>query len=302
MTILFSKEILSVINNELKNATESVQIISAYCKMDAFKTINTYIPSKITKKRIMIRFRLDDLLSGSTDFEVLRFCMCFGWEVYIRFDLHAKTYVIDNKRCMLGSANITKNGLNINKLGNTEMTTLFNMDKSDVTKIENLFNHSIRVDVALLHELEKQYHEFKMINQIPKEHKSWDRKINSLFNPHIDILFTHELPSYDKIELNTYIEFLDNTFYNIEALKDSFRWSNSYMWLLETLKNNNGEMYFGELTQKLHSVIINDPKPFRKEVKILLHNLLYYTEKLEMDEITIDRPNYSQRIRLNLKV
>ena len=39
MTILFSKEILSVINNELKNATESVQIISAYCKMDAFKTI-----------------------------------------------------------------------------------------------------------------------------------------------------------------------------------------------------------------------------------------------------------------------
>ena len=34
---------------------------------------------------------------------------------------------------MLGSANITKNGLNINKLGNTEMATLFNMDKSDVT-------------------------------------------------------------------------------------------------------------------------------------------------------------------------
>lgn len=36
----------------------------------------------------------------------------------------------------------------------------------------------------------------------------------------------------------------------------------------------------------------------RREIKVMLANLLQLIEKLEMDEIVIDRPNYSQRIKL----
>lgn len=57
-------------------------------------------------------------------------------------------------------------------------------------------------------------------------------------------------------------------------------------------------MYFGALSAALHDAVITDPKPYRKDIKFMLANLLSIIEKLEMDEISIDRPNYSQRVRL----
>ena len=70
------------------------------------------------------------------------------------------------------------------------------------------------------------------------------------------------------------------------------------MWLLGTLQKNKGCMYFGELSSCLHNSVVSDPKPYRKEIKVMLAKLLQLIEELEMDEIVIDRPNYSQRIKL----
>ena len=68
--------------------------------------------------------------------------------------------------------------------------------------------------------------------------------------------------------------------------------------LLNVLKGNDGCMYFGELSQNLHNALISDPKPYRRDVKQMLANLLSLIEKLGMEEIVIDRPNYSQRVML----
>ena len=70
------------------------------------------------------------------------------------------------------------------------------------------------------------------------------------------------------------------------------------MWLCDTLANNNNELYFGSISEKLHNVLVNDPKPYRKEVKELRQNLLNWVIELDMDAIIIDRPNYSQRVTL----
>ena len=70
------------------------------------------------------------------------------------------------------------------------------------------------------------------------------------------------------------------------------------MWLVDVLKKNNGCLYFGELAENLHNTIISDPKPYRRDVKTMLSNLLKLVEEMEMEEIIIDRPNYSQRISL----
>ena len=57
-------------------------------------------------------------------------------------------------------------------------------------------------------------------------------------------------------------------------------------------------MFFGELSAKLHDALVTDPKPYRREVKQMLTNLLLLVEKLDMEDVEIDRPNYSQRIRI----
>lgn len=46
--------------------------------------------------------------------------------------------------------------------------------------------------------------------------------------------------------------------------------------------------------------LVEDPKPYRKDVKSLLSNFLLLNEKLDMDDI--DRPRYSLKIRLRTKL
>ena len=248
-------------------------------------------------KRLLVRFRLDDILNGSTDFSVLEIGLKSGWEVFIHFDLHAKTYIIDNKRGLTGSANLTKSGLSIGRSGNIEIDALVDIEPKDIEKIDKLFSDAIKVDNELIEKLKIQLEKAK--SQDKAEKHSWDSSIMSLFNPHIDTLFSYELPEEDSISVGKYYSFIDETYNgNIDQLKESFRWSNAYLWLLNTLKENKGCLFFGALSEKLHNAVVSDPKPYRRDIKQMLANLLSLIEQLNLEDIIIDRPNYSQRIQL----
>lgn len=297
MAILFSNEIMDAVVKELHNATDSVQIITAYCKEKTFKHLDSEIDVEVKDKKLLVRFRLDDVLKGSTDFEILQYGLNNGWKVYIRFDLHAKTYIVDNKRGLVGSANATNSGLNIGGNGNMEMAAFVDVEPNDLEKINKLFKDAILVDVEILNNIKKQFDKIEKSGKT--DGHSWDNSIMSLFNPHIETLFSYELPDEFELKTGEYFSFLDENYDgNKEKLKESFRWSNSYLWLLNVLNNNEGCMYFGELSASLHNAVVSDPKPYRKDIKIMLANLLKLIEELEMEEIVIDRPNYSQRIRL----
>ena len=297
MPILLTNEIMSAVTSELKSATESVQIITAYCKENAIEQLNNYISNSVLEKRIMLRFRLDDLVKGSTDFSVIEFCRNRGWKVYIRFDLHAKTYIVDGKRGFIGSANATNSGLSLIPHGNMEMGTLIDVDELDMEKIKTLYNDAILVDNDIYSKLKTQYLQVD-VTQTEKKYV-WDDEIKNMFNPKIVTLFSHELPDKDEFCNGDYISFLD-TEYNgdMSLLKEAFRWSNSYLWLINSLKENDGCMYFGSISEKLHNSLVSDPKPYRKDVKQLLVNMLNLIERLNMEEVVIDRPNFSQRVRL----
>nr|WP_305182628.1 phospholipase D-like domain-containing protein [uncultured Schaedlerella sp.] len=297
MSILISDEILDSVRRELKGALSSVQIITAYCKEPSFLHLDGYINDGVKEKRLLVRFRMDDILKGSTDFSIIECGIRAGWQVYIRFDLHAKTYIIDNKRGLIGSANATNSGLSIGKNRNMEIATLVDIEPKDVEKINKLFDDAILIDSALLRKLKSQ------INAVGKngqqEIYSWDASITTMFNPHIDTLFSYELPEDFNLRNGEYFSFLDETYNgDIVKFKELFRWSNAYLWLLAILKENKGCLYFGTLAEKLHNILISDPKPYRRDVKQMLANLLSLIDKLGMEEIVIDRPNYSQRISL----
>lgn len=297
MSILFSNEILDSVKKELKNAVSSVQIITAYCKETSLMHLDSYINDGVVEKRLLVRFRMDDILKGSTDFSIVEYGMKAGWKVYIRFDLHAKTYIVDNKRGLVGSANITNSGMNIGKNGNMEMAALVDIEPKDIEKINKLFDDAIFMDNTLLRELKSQIDAVKTNEQ--NANYSWNTSIITMFNPHIDTLFSYELPEDFILRKGEYFLFLDETYDgDTEKFKESFRWSNAYLWLLTTLKENNGCLYFGALTEKLHNTLVSDPKPYRRDVKQMLANLLNMIDKLSMEEIVIDRPNYSQRISL----
>ena len=298
MAILVSHEIFSAICEELASATKSVQIMTAYGKTNAISMIINKVSSAVDNKRIMFRFRLDDLLKGSTDFAVIDCCRNQGWKVYIRFDLHAKTYIVDNKRGIIGSANATSSGLALNNRPNYEIATLADIEKSDISKIDALFEDAILVDDDLWIELQSEFADVKKMGNEQTSGCDWSQQILSKFNPHINTLFSFELPEHPSYKQGDYLHFLDMEYVDDMSVKSAFRWSKPYLWLLELLRNNGGTMYYGAVSAALHNALVSDPKPYRKDVKELLSNLLSLIDSFEMKEIVIDRPNHSQRIRL----
>lgn len=297
MPILFSNEIIHAVNHELETAKESVRIITAYCKLSAFEQLCHHISDSVKDKRLMLRFRLDDVIKGSTDFAIIEKSMQEGWKVFIRFDLHAKTYVVDDKRGIVGSANATNSGLSLNSSGNYEMATLVDVDQQDLEKIAQLFRDAIPVDENILNSLKMQFEAIDMQSEGKKQ--TWSKEITNLFSPHVDTLFSYELPDKNSYCTGEYVNFIEESCpANLNEMQEKIRWSNVYIWLLDTLKKNDDCLYFGALTEKLHNALVTDPKPYRKDVKVLLANLLAVIEQFKMPEVVIDRPNYSQRIML----
>jgi hypothetical protein len=106
----------------------------------------------------------------------------------------------------------------------------------------------------------------------------WPKEILDLFTRDIKTLFLEEMPDTKYTENETlFSKFLGN-----DDCKSAFKKSNCYKWLYKILQDHK-EIYFGELSQLLHSALINDPLPYRREVKIVLSNLLSWTQNCTND-------------------
>lgn len=301
MSLLSTHEVKQKIIDEVSRAADNLQIISAFCKLPAIKFIDENISHPIKQKKLMVRFLLSDILHGATDFELFDYCKANGWQMYVRFDLHAKTYIFDRKRCILGSANLTSKGLGLSLHGNYELSSFAEVDDSDLKKIDTLFDNAILMTDELYISMKSDY-EIAQSNQTPSKTFKWNTGIEQKFNPKIDLLFTYDFPSTSSPNFNDVnsFEFLEMGYIpSQEELKQAFRWSKAFMWLYNYVTScPDKTSYFGGVTAALHNTLVNDPKPYRKEVKDLLANTLGWIKALDINEIAIDTPNHSQRIRI----
>lgn len=299
MSMLIAKEIKEQIAKEVENSKESVMIITAFCKKEGIKFIESKVPKGISNKRLMVRFRMEDIVSGATDFSIYKLCEEFGWKMYIRFDLHAKTYIFDNKRCVMGSANLTGKGIVMESGGNYEIASVSEMERDDIKKIQSLFDNALLINEKIYKEMEQELE--KVDSREKGKSYKWSKDIISKFLPDIKVLFTYDFPAYKdyKEYKGKDIEFLDlKEGWQEEDIRNAFLISRPYIWLKRLVSDNEKEMYFGKITEKLHEILVNDPRPYRKEVKELLANLLQWIQDLGIDEVLVDRPNHSQRVRV----
>ena len=302
MSLLTTSETRNVIASQIASATDTLHIISAFCKESAMSFIEANIKNELSEKKLMVRFLLSDVLSGATDLSLYEFCKSKGWQMYVRFDLHAKTYIFDKKRCILGSANMTSNGIGLNSHGNYELSSFTDINDSDLIKINKLFDDSILMTDEIYSLMKAEYDAANQNNESGNSKAKWTNSIEALFKPTIDVLFTYDFPSTPHPDFNDIksFEFLElDHIPTVDELKDAFRWSKPFLWLYSLLDNMSDKTaYFGAITSELHNALINDPKPYRKEVKDLLSNTLFWIQDLGIDALVIDTPNHSQRVRI----
>lgn len=301
MSILISQEILLRIKEELLQSRQSFTAISAYCKLPLVTYFDNCISDRSLKKRIIVRMRMSDILDGSTDLSIYPFCKERGWELYFKLDLHGKTYIFDGLKGIVGSANATYSGMSMNGHGNYEMATLVELEQSDRARIDQLFQRSVRMTDDIFKQMQESLGgtAFSQQNTVDKQ---WPSAITNLFSSDFSVLFTEEFPSFptpnfDLAETCNFLGCRLGT--EIAGQRAAFKELRCFRWLISLLsQQDSNEMYFGAITALLHDSLLNEPKPYRKDVKVLLANLLSWIHYYGCEEIIVDQPNHSQRVVL----
>ena len=298
MSILVSKTILNRIRDELSRSTESFLLISAYCKLPLVEFFDSCTTSAKIEKKLVVRFRPEDIISGASDLEIYPYCKDNGWKLYFRLDLHAKTYIFDCLRCIIGSANATNSGLSIGGIGNYEMATTCELADEDLRALELLLLGAVEMNDNIYSLMKSSISHYSRNNTTDLK---WPEEIADMFIPDYSLLFAEDFPTCQHPADATEEDLI---FLNLvpgatkETIKAAFYNSKPFQWLLNLVKTQKTqEMYFGAITANLHNRLLNEPVPYRKDVKQLLSNLLCWVDELNYEDVRVDRPNYSQRVR-----
>lgn len=300
---------INFLENKLSLASSRVLIASAFSKSDVFEML--CLSTALTGPKVLIsRWQFNDLVSGASDIDVFDIAKNYGWDFYINQKLHAKVYLIDND-LFTGSSNLTKNGLAGGLPGNIE----FNIQAPATGEIDTWFNDllncSVKVDDIIYQAIEMDIRDYKLVaGDNYTSRKGFSKRVTDLLCVRhvIKSLFIHDLPlSNDPFLLLDESRISDDAVCHdkrilglpdnptIDQIRSSFQISPGYIWLLKTVSD---QMFFGQISEKLHNDLCDEPKPYRLEVKEYLSNLLAWASRLYPDVIVIDRPNYSQRVRI----
>lgn len=306
----------TALSETITHSENSVSLISAYLTIEGIDWILERL-SESVNCRVLSRWNCSDLVSGSSDIEVFKKLKSRGYKLYILPDLHAKVIVVDMQKLFLGSANITNSGLKLVPGGNREIGTILSPDKEDLKLIDALFSESILIEQHIYEAFLDELQKLKDSNAKPQPRLKWSSDLlNKLRKPPERIWVTESLWSNSPEELLgtsriSSDEILhDLTLLGLNVMEDidenllrqAFLETRIWRWLEHKLKSAlNREMYYGQLSAELHNSFLDHPKPYRKDVKGLLTNLLNWSVSLASDFTSIDRPKHSQRIKLKDK-
>lgn len=297
-----------------KLASKRVLLFSAYCKEPIFSELCASISSNPNLDRILVvRWQMDDLVSGASDLNVYEIAKHNNWGMYLNNALHAKVFIFDNT-AIIGSANLTRGGIAGQGLGgNIEVCSILECDSKLGSWVQNLLINSRQLDDKLYENICNEVELAKNdISESQLVKRRFSSHIHNLINAkssnslYIRDLFWLDRPDIllgetnkvadNKADIDHDLSLLglDSLPIKFEKLRVQFECSKPFCWF----KNAVGEeIYFGELTAILHNSLKDDPRPYRKDVKSLLQNMINWIQVLSSDMFIVDRPKNSQRIR-----
>lgn len=296
----------------LRTASRSCLLISAYVTKAGIEWLSQcHIPDGV-QVSIVARWSASDLLSGASDFEAYWLARQKGWSFRVLSDLHAKSCLIDDGLVFLGSANITGRGLSLVPGGNRELGVCMEALAADRAALWGLFNAAVPLNDDLVRDMMKWSAQLPRNHDVPQS-TSWPQAIAEKVQDVAHSLWVADLPWCSASELVAALSSAqrphqrddvehDCLLFQCDSaanLASNFRVSRSFLWLVRALQEEPSAFaYYGRLAERLHSAVLDDPTPYRKDIKQLLSNLLGYCRELAPDLVEIDKPSYSQRVRL----
>ena len=312
-SLLNTETFRNLLGNALENSHKSVIILSAYVKTVGVKWLKEKIGKKKIKCTIVTRWKKEDLAQGSSDLECYHLTKANGWTFKVLQDLHAKVMLVDSNILFVGSPNLTGRGMSLVPVSNEEIGIKVQALDEDLKIISQLANAATLVDDRIITELEKWQKNLPAIEspKIP----SFPQIVNNSFKEKFNKLWVNNFPWADiKYLLNNSEKKEDNITHDLDLfgltsvikddlekeLKESFLQSKIFNWLIEKLEAEaNKEIYFGRLSSIIHESLIDDPKPYRQDIKLLQSNLYGYIKYFKPINLDHSIPKTrSERLKL----
>ena len=310
MTDLKFDDLEKVTIDFVSNANKELIIISPFIKLTAIKSIVSHINPDV-KVIVVTRWNLNDLIFGASDLEVYSYLSKFNYKFFINRSIHLKLLLRDKNQLLFGSSNITNKGLGISKNGNIEVMKLENSDDQDKIEIFKIIKNSVEINKDLFERIKNEFNKFdnikKEIHRYEKEFKYFDNIIKPSINVFVsDFPFSRSPNEFYKnyrnrdfklpelkhdMELYHIPKSLDKNKLKLELSK-AFLSSSSYLWQKNKIY---GEVLFGKYSQQLHNFILDDPRPYRKQIKALAANMFSWTEEFS-NEFKIKSYNHTKSI------
>ena len=308
--ILGTEAFRNLLAKSLSKAEKEVTILSAYVKIIGVEWLKENLTNKNIKCVIIARWEKGDIAQGSSDLDCYKICKDNNWQFRILKDLHAKIMLVDNKDLFIGSPNLTGHGMSLIPVSNKEMGVKLDATSSDINIINNLIEESIAIDDNIFEELKTWKNKLPEIKK--QSFPSFPKIVNDKIKDNFDKVWVHNFPWSTADDLLNIKDINENIQHDLELfglskdninkdnLRNSFENSKIFYWLILKLKNSeNQEIYFGSLSSIIHNSLLDDPKPYRQDVKKLQINFYNYIKYLKPNNIQIDVPkSKSERIKL----
>jgi hypothetical protein len=307
MELLTTSRYREYLFDALRGANTSVWLAAAYITVPGIEPILDLLGSTAIQVKVLARWDSRDLVSGASDLEVYEIVSARGFEFFINQRLHGKCALIDDGQLFVGSSNLTASGLQLGIQGNLECGTMMEPTEADRATIQDLFAGSIRVTPSLY--LDIQSFIVPLLTASERRDIVFPASIMEQLQRSVEGLWVRELPwtegprsitrdepdaRHDLMLLNLGLGASPTT----EALGSLFERTRCCRWLTSQVRDHGGQLYFGEATELLHGTLLEDPKPYRKDVKLLLRNLFAWAAATLPSRFVVDAPHYSQRISL----
>lgn len=294
MSLLSSEQLQEAIEKYAKDST-SILLASAYITDTAVNHFEG-IFSKCSSVQIIVRGRLNDFISGSSTISALKSLLELGCSIKLNENLHAKIYLFDRETILVGSSNFTARGIVLSAEGNIEANTKIEADEESLAFIGAVWDSSIDITyekLALMDEYLSSIDSKENILNL-----TWPEEV---FEEPVSELFVEDFPSNpqgsNKDASNKYsvIDFSIEQG-DFEHARKLFSMLRLTKWFLKQLKEH-GEIRYGQLSKLMHTDLVEDPRVYRKDLKLMQSNFLEYVDRL-LPEVETFRPNHSQLFSL----
>ncbi|MBL4853601.1 MAG: hypothetical protein JKY25_05100 [Robiginitomaculum sp.] len=301
--LLNSLEFKTKLSDAITCSKNDVSVFSAFTKEPALIWMLNL--ARHDNYSIVSRWHKHDLVCNASDLSCYEICKERGIPFGISLDLHGKVYSVDG-HIFVSSANLTSRGMALNSRHNIEFGVGFEASIADQAKISNLKNDVLWLNDEIFEQMKSELaaaNDDTIIHQ-----QQWSDKITQLVSQSVQQLWAHEL-LFSTPESLLRLDFddaahvhdfellgLNIDYLTPKELKNKFGSTRLCKWLREILRTNE-TVSFGKLTAELHSAIIDDPTPYRRDVKGFIA-VLYSWAKFMDDDFEVSRPRHSEIMSL----